>query len=135
MILGGATVVAMAALASLVIANYVEWENGADALGTVAMITIPPALAGIVLIFIGRWVYGEWYRRSPMLNASGVAIRILGFVVTLIFGSMLIFLTVTGITADDHTTAAALGIGTTLGLAVIFVGFRIKSGSGRSYLD
>lgn len=135
MILGGATVVAMAALASLVIANYVEWENGSDALSTVATVTGLPAGAGLVLILIGRWVYGDWLERSPVVNASGQAIRILGFVVTAIFGSMLLFLVATGITADDQTAAAALGIGTTLGLAVIFLGFRIKSGSGRSYLD
>jgi hypothetical protein len=48
---------------------------------------------------------------------------------------MLLFLVATGITADDLTATAALGIGTTLGLAVIFLGFRIRSGSGRSYLD
>ena len=135
MILGGATVVAMAALASLVIANYVEWENGADALRTVATVTGLPAGAGLVLVLIGRGIYGDWLERSPVLNASSMAIRILGFLVTAIFGSMLLFLVATGITADDLTATAALGIGTTLGLAVIFLGFRIRSGSGRSYLD
>ena len=56
-------------------------------------------------------------------------------IVTAIFGSMLLFLLATGITADDLTATAALGIGTTLGLALVFLGFRIKPGSGRSYLD
>jgi hypothetical protein len=135
MILGAAICLAMAALASVVIANYVEWDNGVDAMQTVATVTVPPAIGGLALVFLGRWVYGEWYERSPMLNASGLMIRILGFVVTAIFGSMLIFLLATGITADDQTAAAALGIGTTLGLAVIFLGFRLKAGSGRSYLD
>jgi hypothetical protein len=135
MILGGATVVAMAALASLVIANYVEWENGADALRTVATVTGLPAGAGLVLILVGRGIYGDWLERSPVINASGMMIRILGFLVTAIFGSMLLFLVATGITADDLTATAALGIGTTLGLAVLFLGFRIRSGSGRSYLD
>jgi hypothetical protein len=135
MILGGATVVAMAALASLVIANYVEWENGADALTTVATVTGMPAGAGLVLILIGRGIYGDWLERSPVANASSTAIRILGFLVTAIFGSMLLFLLATGITADDLTATAALGIGTTLGLALVFLGFRIKPGSGRSYLD
>jgi hypothetical protein len=135
MIIGAAVVVAMAALASLVIANYVEWENGVDAMQTVATLTIPPAICGVIMTFVGRWVYGAWYERSPMLNASGLLIRILGFVVTAIFGSMLVFLLATGITADDQTAAAALGIGTTMGLAIIFLGFRMKTGSGRSYLD
>jgi hypothetical protein len=135
MILGAAVCVAMVALASVVIANYVEWDNGVDALQTVGSLTIPPALGGLALVFLGRWTYGEWYERSPMLNASGLMVRILGFLVTAIFGSMLLFLLATGITADDQTAAAALGIGTTLGLAVIFLGFRLRAGSGRSYLD
>jgi quinol-cytochrome oxidoreductase complex cytochrome b subunit len=94
-----------------------------------------PAGAGLVLILIGRGIYGDWLERSPVANASSTAIRILGFLVTAIFGSMLLFLLATGITADDLTATAALGIGTTLGLALVFLGFRIKPGSGRSYLD
>jgi len=135
MILGGCVVLAMAALASVVVANYVEWENAVDAMQTVATVTIPPAIGGIVVILVGRMIYGEWYERSPMLNVSGLLVRLLGFTVTAIFGTMLIFLLATGITADDQTAAAALGIGTTLGLVVLFLGFRIRSGSGRSYLD
>jgi hypothetical protein len=135
MILGGAAVVAMAALASVVIGNYVEWNNAADALGTVALVTLPPAVGGALLILIGRIVYGAWMERSPVLNASALAIQIAGVVVTIGLGAMLIFLAITGITADDQTAAAALGIGTTAGLALIFIGVRIKSGSGRSYLD
>jgi hypothetical protein len=135
MIFGGCVVVAMACVASIVIANYVEWENGADAMRTVATVTIPPAIGGLVITFVGRMVYGDWYERSPMLNASGLLVRALGLVISVIFGTMLIFLLATGITADDQTAAAALGIGTTLGLVVLFLGFRIRSGSGRSYLD
>ena len=135
MIIGAAICVAMVALASVVIANYVEWDNGIDAMRTVATVTVPPAIGGLLLVFLGRWVYGDWYDRSPMLNASGLMVRILGFLVTAIFGSMLAFLLATGITADDQAAAAALGIGTTLGLAIVFLGFRLSSGSGRSYLD
>lgn len=135
MILGGAAVVAMATLASIVIANFVEWENGADAMGTVTTVTLPPALGGAVLMLIGRIVYGDWLERSPVLNALALAVQIAGVVVTAGLGAMLVFLAATGITADDQTAAAALGIGTTAGLALIFIGVRIKSGSGRRYLD
>jgi hypothetical protein len=135
MIVGGAAVLAMATLASVVIANFVEWENAPDALGTVGLVTVPPALAGAVLMLIGRIVYGAWLERSPVLNASALALQIAGIVVALGLGAMLIFLAATGITADDQTAAAALGIGMTAGLALIFIGVRIRSGSGRRYLD
>jgi hypothetical protein len=135
MILGAATVVAMAALASVVIANFVEWENSADAMSTVAVVTLPPTVGGALLMLVGRIVYGAWRKRSPVINASALAIQLAGGIVAVGLGAMLLFLIVTGITADDQTAAAALGIGTTAGLALIFIGFRIKSGSGRRYLD
>lgn len=135
MTLGGAVVIAMAILASVVIGNYVEWENTADALSTVATITIPPMMVGALILLAGRLVYGEWEDRSPIMNASALAIRVAGFLVAITLGSMLAFLVATGMTPDDQSTAAVLGIGTTAGLAMIFVGFRIRTGSGRSYLD
>jgi hypothetical protein len=135
MILGGAAVVAMAVLAAVVIANFVEWRNGADALSTVTTVTLPPALGGAVLMLIGRIVYGAWMERSPVLNALALAVQIAGAVVALGLGAMLVFLAITGITADDQTAAAALGIGTAAGLTLIFIGTRIKVGSGRRYLD
>ncbi|MDP3738779.1 MAG: hypothetical protein Q8R02_15400 [Hyphomonadaceae bacterium] len=135
MTIGGAIAIAMAILASVVIGNYVEWANAADALSTVATITIPPMIIGALMVLAGRVVYGEWEERSPIMNASALAIRVAGFLVAFTFGSMLAFLVATGITPDDQTAAAALGIGTTAGLAMIFVGFRIRTGSGRSYLD
>jgi hypothetical protein len=106
-----------------------------DALGTVAMVTLPPALIGAAVLALGRLVYGEWEDRSPVLNASAAAIRIAGFVVAIGLGAMLLFLTATGITADDQIVAAALAVGTTAGIVLIVLGFRIRSGSGRRYLD
>lgn len=135
MIMGGAAVVAMAMLASVVIANFVEWRNAPEAMGTVAIVTVPPAVAGALLILVGRIVYGAWSLRSPVLNASALAIQMAGVIVALGLGAMLVFLAITGITADDQTAAAALGIGTAAGLTLIFIGVRIKSGSGRRYLD
>ena len=98
MILGGAMALAMAVLAAVIVANFVEWENGADALGTVATATLLPALGGAVLMLIGRAVYGAWMERSPVLNALALAIQIAGAVVALGLGAMLVFLAITGIT-------------------------------------
>lgn len=135
MIAGGAAIVAMAALASVVVANFVEWQNAPDAMRTVALVTAPPTVAGALLILVGRLIYGAWAARSPVLNALALAIQIAGAIVALGLGSMLVFLAVTGITADDQTAAAALFIGTAAGLTLIFIGTRIKVGSGRRYLD
>ncbi len=135
MIIGGAMMLAMAVLAAVVIANFVEWRNGADAMSTVTTVTLPPTIGGAVLMLVGRLVYGAWMDRSPVLNALALAIQIAGVIVALGLGAMLVFLAITGITADDQTAAAALGIGTAAGLTLIFIGARIKVGSGRRYLD
>ena len=135
MILGGAAVVAMAALAVLVISNHLEWDNAAEALGSVARVALPPALGGAALLALGRLVYGEWLDRSPMLNASAAAMRLAGFVLAIGLGAMLLFLAATGITAADQIAAVVLGLGTTAGVGLILLGFRMKAGSGRRYLD
>ena len=135
MILGFAAIVGMAATALFVVSSYVEWENSDDALRTVAVLTAPPALGGFLLMLIGRWIYGEWLERAPIMGASSLAVRIAGFLVALGLGAMLLFLLFTGITAEDQAAAALLGLGATIGVALIFLGMRIKPRSSRRYLD
>ena len=135
MILGFAAIVGMAAMAILIVTNYLEWENSQDALRTVAIVTAPPALVGFLLILTGRWIYGEWLERAPIMGASSLAVRTAGFLVAIGLGAMLIFLLATGITAEDQAAAALLGVGATIGVALIFLGMRIKPRSNRRYLD
>jgi hypothetical protein len=135
MILGFAAIVGMAATAIFIVTNYLEWENSQDALRTVAIVTAPPAVAGFLLIILGRWIYGEWLERAPIMGASSLAVRACGFLVAIGLGAMLIFLLATGITAEDQAAAALLGLGATIGVALIFLGMRIKPRSNRRYLD
>jgi hypothetical protein len=135
MIVGFAAIVGMAATAVFIVSNYVEWENSQDALRTVAIVTAPPAVAGFLLIIMGRWIYGEWMERAPIMGASSLAVRAAGFFVAIGLGAMLIFLLATGITAEDQAAAALLGVGATIGVALIFLGMRIKPRSNRRYLD
>jgi hypothetical protein len=132
---GFAAIVGMAVMAAFVTSNYVEWENYQDALRTVAMLTAPPAGAGILLMLVGRWVSGEWLERAPIMGASSLAVRIAGFFVAIGLGALLLFLMITGVTADDQAAMALLGLGSTIGVALIFLGFRIKPRSNRRYLD
>lgn len=135
MISGFAAIVGMAVTAIFVTSNYLAWESYEDALRTVAALTAPPAGAGLVLLLIGRWVYGEWLDRAPIMGASSLAVRIAGFCVAIGLGVLLVFLMFTGATADDQAAMALLGLGLTIGVALIFLGFRIKPRSNRRYLD
>jgi hypothetical protein len=135
MILGFSAIVGMAGMAIFIVTNYLEWENSQDALRTVAIVTAPPAVVGFLLIIMGRWIYGEWLERAPIMGASSLAVRACGFLVAIGLGAMLIFLLATGITAEDQAAAALLGVGATIGVALIFLGMRIKPRSNRRYLD
>jgi len=126
MVLGGGAVIAMIALASIIIANFVEPENAAEALSTVAMATLPMALLGTVVLGLGRWLYGGWTERAPVLHAASLLIRIAGFLVALGLGAMFLFLVFTGIGPDDHQAAAGLGLGAIAGLAIMFAGFLMR---------
>lgn len=135
MVAGFASICSIASVASFIVASYVEWENAADALRTVAIATAPPALIGAILMIVGRWVYGGWSERAPIVNASSLAIRTVGFTVAIALGLTLVFFLATGMSADDETAAAMLGLGATAGVGLVFLGMRMKRRSGRRYLD
>jgi hypothetical protein len=135
MILGCAAMGGMVAAAGFVVTNYVEWENSSDALQTVAMVTAPPMLGGAFIMLIGRWVYGGWSERAPIMGASSLAVRIAGFLVVGVLGLTLLFLIFTGIAPEDQPMVAVLVLGAAAGIALIFLGFRIRPRSNRRYLD
>lgn len=63
--LGGLAALGMTLVAGVVIVNFVEWENAADALGTLARLSALPLLAGIAIFALGRWIYGRPVLRRP----------------------------------------------------------------------
>lgn len=125
MSVGGLAVLGMATIASVVIANYVEWDNAADALGTVAQLSALPVLGGTVVALIGRWVYGDWSGRAPLMRVSTLAIRLVGMAMALGLGAMLLFLFFAGIGPDDRDTAVSLGVGVIGGIMLTAIGFWI----------
>jgi hypothetical protein len=134
MILGGAAAAAMIALAAIVIGNYVEWDNAPDALRTVTIVTMPPAIGGLLLVLVGRLIYGDLRDAAPMRQASSLAVRLAGLMIAFALGAMLLFLFFAGISPDDQNAVIALGLGTVLGVGLVMLGSRLKP-PGRSYLD
>jgi hypothetical protein len=135
MITGAAASAGMIVTAGVIIARYFDLTNAADVLGSAATVTMPVLAVGVALLLLGRWIYGSWDERSPIVHAVAYGIRSAGLVVALVLGAMLLFLVVTGIKAEDATIAIVLGAGTAAGGGLVILGMRIRSGSGRSYLD
>jgi hypothetical protein len=134
MILGGAAAAAMIALAAIVVGNFVEWDNAPDALRTVAIVTIPPAIGGLLLVLVGRLVYGDWRAAAPMRQASSLTVRLAGLMIAIALGAMLAFLFFVGVSPDDQNAVMALGLGTVAGIVLVALGTRMKP-PDRSYLD
>ncbi len=131
MIMGAAAIAAMAALAMIVIVNYVEWDNAADALGTVAMVTLPFAVGGAIVMLLGRLVYGGWREWAPVRRVSAWMIQITGGLLAFALGGMLVFLMVTGAGPEDSPAVISLGVCTIIALGAAFLGFLLRPRSER----
>jgi len=135
MITGAAAAAGMIVAGGVILARYLRLDNAADVLGSAASLAAPVMLAGAGVLLLGRWIYGGWNERSPVVHAIGFFIRSAGTFVAAGLGAMLAFILLTGVKPEDTTAAFMLGLGTAAGVGLIYLGMRIRKGSGRSYLD
>jgi hypothetical protein len=135
MVLGAATAVASASLAAVVIANYVEWDNAADALTTVALVTAPPTLGGILALVFGRWVYGEWSERAPIMRITALYAQAAGALLAAAMAAMFLILLFAGIGPGDKRQAVACAIGMAAGFAIFFAGWMLKPGRRNRFIE
>lgn len=135
MITGAAAAAGVIIASGVIIARYLRLDNAADVLGNAASLAAPIMLGSAAILLLGRWIYGEWNDRSPVVHAAAYVVRSAGLMVAIALGAMLLFLLATGIKSEDATAAIVLGLGAAIGIGLMILGGRIRSGSGRSYLD
>jgi hypothetical protein len=135
MITGAAAAAGMIIVAFAIVARYLKLPEAADTLGGASSLAMPVMLASGAVLLVGRWLYGEWSERAPILNAVAFGIRTAGTFVAMALGGILIIMLATGIEPEDATIAMVLGAGAAAGLCLIVLGMRIRRGNGRSYLD
>ncbi len=123
--LGGVAMVATTALIAIVVVNYVEWENAADALGTVALATGPAMLAGVIVLAGGRWVYGDWRAQAPIRKTSATGLRLAGVVMVAVFSVLFVMLILAGVGPENRGEATVIGLGVIAGLALLRAGMRM----------
>jgi hypothetical protein len=128
MALGALTMLVGAALMILMTANFVEWPNAADALGTTAMITLPVlGLGGVVLLF-GRWLLGDWRTGRPLRAALPWALQIGGGLAALVYGAMLVNVVAQGFGPEDYAAAVKLLLATAAGALAVRTSGRLRAG-------
>lgn len=124
MVIGGAGALAMLLLAAIVTANFVEWENSAEALSTIAIIVAPPAILGVCVLLLGRWVFGGWRNERP-LRVWGV--RMLGMSSALgaaTLAAMLALNISSGFGAHNRVMVIAMAAGLIVTLSTTMVSLR-----------
>lgn len=135
MLTGAAAAAGMIVVAFAILARYLKLSEAADTLGGASSIAIPVMLAGGGVLLAGRWLYGGWSDRAPIINAVAFGIRTAGTFVAMALGGILAIMLATGIEPEDTTAAIVLVAGTLIGMGLIVLGMRIRRSGGRSYLD
>ena len=78
MVVGLLLVIFFLALALVVTVTFVEWRNALDGLRSVAIVSVPPMLAGLALLALGRWIYGGWRIHTPIRKSASFALPFAG---------------------------------------------------------
>lgn len=128
--LAGAATMSVGALATAffatlgiaVIANYLEPENLADAVGTLLVLTGPGLLAGLAAMGIGRIVYGGWKDKAPLLHAARILLPVAGLGMAAVFCVLLVALFATGFGPEDGLSALKHALGVAAGACGLLAG-------------
>ena len=120
-----------AALGVAVVANYIEPENPADGLSTVAVLTVPGIVAGVIVLALGRWLYGGWRGEAPLLRAARIMLPVAGLVSVAVFGVLLVALLVTGFGAEDWLSALKHWLGVASGVGTFLLGRSLRPSASK----
>jgi hypothetical protein len=135
MVTGASAAAGIIIVAFVILARYLKLPEAADTLGGASSLAMPVILTGGAVLLIGRWIYGGWNDRAPIINAVAFGIRTAGTFVAMALGGILMIMLATGIEPEDATIAVVLAAGAAIGLALVALGIHMRRGSGRSYLD
>ena len=72
----------------VILARYLQLDRAADVLGNAASLAAPVMLVGACVLLLGRWIYGDWNDRSPVVHAIAFFIRSAGTFVAVGLGAM-----------------------------------------------
>jgi hypothetical protein len=126
--LGALGMLAGAALALLLTANFVEWPNAPDALATIAALTAPVMAVGTLVLLAGRRLHGDWRTGRPLRTALPWLLRLGGGATALVYGAMLLNVLLRGFGPEDYAAASKLALAASLGAAGVWAGGRIIRG-------
>ncbi|MEZ5937972.1 MAG: hypothetical protein R3C52_07105 [Hyphomonadaceae bacterium] len=112
-------------LAIFVTANYVEWDNAADALGTTAVLTLPPATGGLAIVALGRWLYGFGRGARPLTVGAAAVLPIVGMLAAFGYGGMLLRILLGDPGNEDGPALIHLGLAALAAVAATWAGLEL----------
>lgn len=125
--LGGLAVAAVLLVAGVVLANYVDWSDAAEPLATVAAILSPPLAGGVLILALGRWLFGDWRSAAPLRVWGTRALGLVGAALVLVLGVMLALNLSTGFGDHNREMVIAMSVGVVAGLGLIGLNLRKSS--------
>lgn len=137
MIVGASAAAAATTGCGVILAARLGWDMALDALPALAMVTAPPLAGGSLLLVLGRWIYGEWGDRAPIVRIASTLAQIAGVAIVVVMGGMFATLVFVGVSPADRQAAIGLAAGMAGGFLVTFVGWSLKPSRRRDgkYLD
>jgi hypothetical protein len=118
--------VAAATLAGVELAWALEWAGAPFAMFNLAAVAAAGLAGGFLLTVCGRWIYGEWRDRAPVMRIVSLITQTVGAILASTMGGLFTVLLVTGVGPGDRQTAAELAGGMGAGFLVILLGWSLK---------
>ena len=133
MTLGGLLCAAGIALAGMLLTSYIEWENAEDALLTAGMVVGAVVGLGLVVLALGRLVYGAWRGGSPIRWAVSWLLLAGGAAAAAPLAGMFFFVVLTGVEPTEHELVVHLGAAVIVAVGVAIFGRGLRPDPDRRY--
>lgn len=132
-ITGASAAAGMIIVGFAILARSLKLAEAAETLGGASSLALPVLLFSGGVLLAGRWLYGGWNNRAPVMNAVAFGIRTAGTFVAMALGGVLIIMLVTGIESEDATIAVVLAAGAAIGLGLVAISMQMRHDDERVY--
>jgi hypothetical protein len=121
---GGLLIVAATLVGGVVLANYVDWGDPVEPLATVATILSVPLAGGVLILVLGRWLFGAWRTAAPLRIWGMRVLGAIGACLVPVLATMLALTLSSGFGDHNREMVIAMAIGVLAGLVLASLAIR-----------